>query len=70
MSDVQPLLNARNTEAVQATLRRVEAQVYAQDEKVAALHAALASAMERVAALELRIAVMKAASMGHGPTVP
>lgn len=61
-------LNRRNTESVEAYLRKQDLVNAELHKRLDEMHASVITAYHRIAQLEQSLAVQRATSMGHGPT--
>jgi len=62
-------LNRRNTEAVEAYIRRQDIVNAEMHKRIDAMTQNVTTAFHRIAELEHALAVQRASSLGHGPTV-
>ncbi len=62
-------INKRNTETVEIAMKDMYLKIYQQQVKIDALQTALSSAVEKINSLEKQVMLMRAKSIGTGPTV-
>ena len=62
-------ITRRNTETVEAAIKDMYAKIYEQQKRIDALQTALSSATEKINSLERQLMLMRAKSIGSGPSV-
>jgi DNA mismatch repair ATPase MutS len=68
-AEIIQTLNRRNTESVEAFLRKQDVVNADLNKRIDELRANITTAFHRIAELEQQIAIQRASSLGHGPTV-